>query len=467
MLISPEGFPVFVPERSTAPPPPYAPSPPAAANSSPALSQQQQQQHYQHGTPTPPSRHNTLTSQHSSNHFSPPSVPLSPAPPTPISQTSMPLPHQMPIPSPHYQRPMHPPPASHAYPPSTYIPQLQPQPLPQAQPPTPPVGLTFASIMTSFRTSSESVSAWTFYSLGLAHNPGQKEIAITLRQRPSNYTLETVQPIMYQLFHQMNSHIQASGGKPLTAGEVFPCRLNTPDAGSLDLAILLVHAPPECKSTLENKDVLYGVIATLDEMAVFSKYGAARTLTNMGNDLETWPIPLWSDWSRPSLVNLNDFQGSLTEMVLVLPTKNVVATLDTISHRLTLVVSSTALELIQADFRRFPPAQPGVINDLARITFMLDLDAGAQAYLTWRTGQDGPAIFNARPNPTSFHGCWLSFTGIGPHEEATVHENVAAREDGIEVKMKGSTWERLYQALISRTPAVVPVGSETVHLSYA
>ncbi|KAI8599028.1 hypothetical protein EDD21DRAFT_380896 [Dissophora ornata] len=473
MLISPEGFPVFVPERSSVPPPPYAPSSPAA-NSSPALSQQQYH-HYQQGTPTLPSRHNTISSQHSSGYFS------QPVPQTPVSQTPpMPLPHQMPMPEQHYQRPVHPPSASFAPPsyplpshvplshlsPSHGYPPPTPMPQPQPQPPT-PAGLTFASVVTTFRTSSESVTAWVFYSMGLVHNPGQKEIVITLRQRPGNYTLEAVQPIMFQLFHQINSHIQSSGGKPLAAGDVFPCRLNTPDVGPLDLAILLVHAPPECKAVLESKDVLYGTIATLDEMAVFTKYGAARSLTNMGNDLETWPIPLWSDWSRPSLVILSDFRGSLTEMVSILPTKNIVATLDTISHRLTLVISSNALELIQMDMKKFPPAQPGVISDLTRVTFMLDLDAGAQAYLTWRTGQEGPAIFNARPNPTSFHGCWVSFVGIGPHEEAMVQESVGAREDGIEVKMKGSTWERLYQALISKTSAVVPVGTETVHLSYA
>ncbi|KAF9908483.1 hypothetical protein BX616_000126 [Lobosporangium transversale] len=451
MLISPEGFPVFVPERSTAPPP-YAASPPSASNSSPALSQQHQQQHQ---TPTLPSRHSTISLHHSSSNSY--TGPPPPVPTVPTSHTSPPnLPYQMPVHSA--------PPGHHA--PLTHATSSQAVP-PVAGVASPPAALTFASIVTSFRTSSESGSAWTFYSLGLTQNPGQKEIVITLRQRPGSYSLDTIQPIMYNLYQQMNAHIQSSGGKPLGAGDVFPCRLNTPDLGPLDLAILLVHAPPECKGSLENKDVLYGLIATLDEMAVFSKYGAARTLTNMGNDLETWPIPLWSDWSRPSLLALHDFRGSLTEMVSVLPTKNIVATLDTISHRLTLVVSNSALELIQADLRKFPPAQPGVISDLARITFLLDLDAGAQAYLTWRSGQDGPAIFNARPNPTSFHGCWMSFSGINPHEEATVKEYIAPREDGIEVKMKGSTWERLYQAMISRTPAIVPVGSETLQLSYA
>ncbi|KAG0209995.1 hypothetical protein BGX28_009774 [Mortierella sp. GBA30] len=451
MLISPEGFPVFVPERASAPPPPYAPTTPTASNTSPALSQPQ---HQQHAIPTPPSRHNTLSSHHSSGgQFTPPPplpqpvMPSMPVPHPPITQA---LPTQMPIPEPIRQQQCQRPPATQA-----------------AAAATVPGGLTFASIVTSFRTSSESVSAWTFYSLGLVQHPGQKEIAITLRQRPGNYTLEAVQPMVYQLYHQMNTHIQSSGGRPLSAGSVFPCRLNTPDKGSLDLAILLIHAPPECKATLENKDVLYGLIATLDEMAVFSKYGAARCLTNMGNDLETWPIPLWSDWSRPSLVTVHDFAGSLTERVPVLMTKNIVATLDTVSHRLTLVISTSALELIQADLRRFPPAQPGVISDLARCTFLLDLDAGAQAYLTWRTGQNGPAIFNARPNPTSFHGCWMSFTGIGVAQEATVTEGIAAVEDGIELKMRSATWERLYQALISRTPAVVPVGSETIQLSYA
>jgi hypothetical protein len=271
---------------------------------------------------------------------------------------------------------------------------------------------------------------------------------------------------MYNLYLQMNGFIQSNGGKPLTAGDTFSCRVDTPDVGPVECNILLIHAPPECKGTLENKDVLYGIMATPDERAVFAKYGAARTLTNMGNDLETWPVPLWSDWSRPSLLQLDDFRGSLTEMVPVLQTKNIVATLDTITHRLTLVISSTALDLIQADMKRFPPAQEGVITSQARVTFLLDLDAGAQAYLTWRTGQEGPAIFNARPNPTGFHGCWMSFNGINPHEEATVQESIAPREDGIELKMKGSTWERLYQALMSRTAAVVPVGTETVHLSY-
>ncbi|KAG0246169.1 hypothetical protein BGX31_004134 [Mortierella sp. GBA43] len=449
MLISPEGFPVFVPERSSAPPPPYPASPITATNASPAISHQSQQA----TTPKLPSRHNTLSYQ--ASQFSPPPAvpPVPPIPQTPISVQSLPLPP-----------PIHsgtvPPPASHPY--TTPI-SVPPQ---QQQLSSAPVGLTFASIVSTFRTSSESVSAWTFYSLGLNQNQGQKEIAITLRQRPNNYTLEDVQPVMYDLFHQMNGYIQANSGKPLAAGDTFSCRMNTPDVGPVECNILLVHAPPECKGALENKDVLYGLMATTDEKAVFVKHGAARALTNMGNDLETWPIPLWSDWSRPSLVSLNDFRGSLTEMVSVLRTRNIVATLDTISHRLTLVISSSALELIQMDLKRYPPAQDGVITSQARVTFWLDLDAGAQAYLTWRVGQEGPAIFNARPNPTGFHGCWMSFNGISPHEEATVRESVAAREDGLELKMKGSTWERLYQALMSRTPAVVPVGSETVHLLY-
>ncbi|KAF9275961.1 hypothetical protein BGZ68_010355 [Mortierella alpina] len=465
MLISPEGFPVFVPERTVAPPPPYVPTTPTANNTSPALSQHlNHQQPYQQSTPTPPSRHNTLSSHHSN------SSPFSAPPPLPQTVPSVPpmaipqgLPTQMPMPMPEpihqqqqFQRPAGPTPSSSS----------SSSTLAAAAAAAVPGGLTFASIVTSFRTSSESVSAWTFYSLGLVQHPGQKEIAITLRQRPGNYTLEAIQPLMYQLYHQMNAQIQSSG-RPLSAGDVFPCQLNTPDRGPLDVAILLIHAPPECKTTLENKDVLYGLIATLEEMAVFSKYGAARCLTNMGNDLETWPVPLWSDWSRPSLVTLQDFSGSLTERVPVLMTRNIVATLDTLSHRLTLVVSASALDLIQADLRRFPPAQPGVISDLARCTFLLDVDAGAQAYLTWRTGQAGPAIFNARPNPTSFHGCWMSFSGISPTQEATVAEGIAAVEDGIELKMRAVTWERLYQALISKTPATVPVGSETIQLSYA
>ncbi|KAF9435981.1 hypothetical protein BGZ76_005095 [Entomortierella beljakovae] len=462
MLISPEGFPVFVPER-TVPKSPYTSSPSIASNTtSPALTQKQHQP-YQQGAPTPPVRHSTMISQHSAGHY--PTPPPVPQPPTHISSPghSFHIGHTSPA-------------VGHPIPPGHIIPQghlqqhghilqghVHPAPPAAAAPP----GLTFASIVTSFRTSSESVSAWTFYSLGLNHNPGQKEIVITLRQRPSNYTLESVQPIMYQLFSHMNSFIQASGGKPLTAGEVFPCRLNTPDLGVLDMAVLLVHSPPECKASVENKDVLYGLIATLDEMAVFTKYGAARTMTNMGNDLETWPIPLWSDWSRPTLVSLKDFQGSVTEVVPVLPTKNIVATLDTITHRLAMVVSSAALELIQAELRKFPPVQPGIISEASRITFLLDLDAGAQAYLTWRNGQNGPAIFNARPNPTSFHGCWLTLSGISPYEEAIVPESISAKEDGIEIKMKGITWERLYQAMASRTPAIIPVGQETVHLNYA
>ncbi|KAF9091792.1 hypothetical protein BGX29_010776 [Mortierella sp. GBA35] len=471
MLISPEGFPVFVPERAIATPPPPTPS-----------------------VPAPPSRHNTISSQHS-NHFGGGAAasqftPPPPMPPLPTQQQTLPYPVSgVPVPPPTQQQqqqqqsyppPNHAPPLTHAppsFPPPLTMPTpsvpsavasqpLQPQPLTSAP------ALTFASIVTSFRTSSESVQAWTFYSLGLCQHPGQKEIAITLRQRPGQYTLETVQPIMYQLYHQMNSHIQSSGGRPLSAGQVFPCRLNTPDIGALDRAVLLIHAPAECKGQLENKDVLYGLIATMDEMAVFSKYGAARCLTNMGNDLETWPVPLWSDWSRSSLVSLQDFEGSLTERVSVLATKNIVATLDTISHRLMLVLSASALELIQQDLRRFPPASgpvggPGFSSDLTRVTFLLDIDAGAQAYLTWRNGQEGPAIFNARPNPTSFHGCWITMSGIGAHEASIIQEGIAPREDGIELKMRAPTWERFYQALISKTPAVVPVGAETVQLSYA
>lgn len=423
------------------------------------------------------------------SQFTPP--PPMPPLPTMVSQQQQPtmpypVPAGNPLPLPAQQQqtgypaPNHGPPLTHAPPPFPSLTTMPmstavapPQPLQPAQQPLAAApALTFASIVTSFRTSSESVQAWTFYSLGLSQHSGQKEIVITLRQRPGQYTLESVQPIMYQLFHQMNSHIQSSGGRPLGAGQVFPCRLNTPDVGVLDRAVLLIHAPAECKGQLENKDVLYGLIATMEEMAVFSKYGAARCLTNMGNDLETWPVPLWSDWSRTPLVSLQDFEGSLTERVSVLATKNIVATLDTISHRLMLVISASALELIQQDLRRFPPANGpvggnGFSSDLTRVTFLLDIDAGAQAYLTWRSGQEGPAIFNARPNPTSFHGCWITMSGIGAHEVSNIQEGVAPREDGIELKMRAPTWERFYQALISKTPAVVPVGAETVQLSYA
>ncbi|KAF8934758.1 hypothetical protein BGZ47_010221 [Haplosporangium gracile] len=499
MLISPEGFPVFVPERAL-----------AQVNGSPVVLQQQhqQQQHQQHqqqhiqatppppapSVPAPPTRHNTMSAHQfagataAASQFTPP--PPMPPLPTMVSQhqTTMPYPvpagNPLPLPAQQHQQsysaPNHAPSLTQAPlpfsplmtvpTPSAVIPlqPLQPAQQPLAAAPA----LTFASIVTSFRTSSESVQAWTFYSLGLSQHSSQKEIVITLRQRPGQYTLESVQPIMYQLYHQMNSHIQSSGSRPLGAGQVFPCRLNTPDVGVLDRAVLLIHAPAECKGQLENKDVLYGLIATMDEMTVFSKYGAARCLTNMGNDLETWPVPLWSDWSRPSLVSLQDFEGSLTERVSVLATKNIVATLDTISHRLMLVLSASALELIQQDLRRFPPASgpvggSGFSSDLARVTFLLDIDAGAQAYLTWRNGQEGPAIFNARPNPTSFHGCWITMSGIGAHEVATIQEGIAPREDGIELKMRAATWERFYQALISKTPAVVPVGAETVQLSYA
>ncbi|KAG9066501.1 hypothetical protein KI688_001729 [Linnemannia hyalina] len=490
MLISPEGFPVFVPERAL-----------VQVNGSPVVlqQQQQQQQHQQHiqatpppptpSVPGPPTRNNTMSSQFSggppaTSQFTPP-PPMPPLPTMVSQQLTMPYPvptgNPPPLPAQHqtsYPAPNHGPPLTHAPPPfpplmtmPTSVAPPQPQ-QPAQQPLAAAPALTFASIVTSFRTSSESVQAWTFYSLGLSQHSGQKEIVITLRQRPGQYTLESVQPIMYQLFHQINSHIQSSGGRPLGAGQVFPCRLNTPDVGVLERAVLLIHAPAECKGQLENKDVLYGLIATMEEMAVFSKYGAARCLTNMGNDLETWPVPLWSDWSRQPLVSLQNFEGSLTERVSVLATKNIVATLDTISHRLMLVISASALELIQQDLRRFPPANgpvggSGFSSDLTRVTFLLDIDAGAQAYLTWRSGQEGPAIFNARPNPTSFHGCWITMSGIGAHEVANIQEGVTPREDGIELKMRAATWERFYQALISRTPAVVPVGAETVQLSYA
>ncbi|KAG0348644.1 hypothetical protein BG004_004580 [Podila humilis] len=435
MLISPEGFPVFVPvPERTLLPPPYAATP-TVAHQSPGLSQQQM--HVNNGF---------------GGQFRPNQPPV---PPIPLSE---PLKHQLQ----HSQtlgpaRPMHQP-----------LPPLPPSTTQTSPPaPAPPVGLTFASIITSFRTSSESVTAWTFYSLGLANHPGQKEIVITLRQRPGSYSLEAVQPIMYHLYQQMSQHILASNGRPLAAGDVFPCRLNTPDVGPKDMTVLLIHSPPECKTHVENKDVLYGLIATMEETAVFTKYGAARAMTNMGSDLETWPVPLWSDWSRPSLLTLQDFQGSLTEMVPLLPTRNIVATLDNISHRLTLVISNSALELIQADLTRFPPAQPGVITETSRVTFLLDLDAGSQAYLTWRTGQEETAFFNARPNPTTVHGCWISFAGIAPYQTGTVQEGIAAKEDGIELKMGNATWERMYQALVSKTTALVPVGSETVQLNYA
>ncbi|KAK3830082.1 MAG: hypothetical protein JOS17DRAFT_746912 [Linnemannia elongata] len=491
MLISPEGFPVFVPERAL-----------AQVNGSPVVLQQQQHQQHQQqiqatpppptpSVPGPPTRQNTISAHQfagaaAASQFTPP--PPMPPLPTMVSpqQPTMPYPvpagNPLPLPAQQQQQtsypaPSHGPPLPHAPPPFPTMPiptaVAPPQPIQPAQQPLAAApSLTFASIVTSFRTSSESVQAWTFYSLGLSQHSGQKEIVITLRQRPGKYTLESVQPIMYQLYHQMNSHIQSSGGRPLGAGQVFPCRLNTPDVGVLERAVLLIHAPAECKGQLENKDVLYGLIATMEEMAVFSKYGAARCLTNMGNDLETWPVPLWSDWSRPPLVSLQDFEGSLTDRVSVLATKNIVATLDTISHRLMLVISASALELIQQDLRRFPPASGpvggnGFSSDLTRVTFLLDIDAGAQAYLTWRSGQEGPAIFNARPNPTSYHGCWITMSGIGAHEVANIHEGIAAREDGIELKMRAPTWERFYQALISKTPAVVPVGSETVQLNYA
>ncbi|KAG0055137.1 hypothetical protein BGZ83_009549 [Gryganskiella cystojenkinii] len=498
MLISPEGFPVFVPDRSLVANA-SSPSTPKHSNVNSISSNNNTGNTITNTTtpkPTPPSRHNTISSQHSTQQhhqqFTPPPPPVPtlpvmsmpmPQPPAhqqPLQQQtqhiSMPMPSQMPMPI-HMPMPQLPPSHASQGPPPPFAGAPPPSTIPPPSQPTgtiapPNVGLTFASIVTSFRTSSESVSAWTFYSLGLNNHPGQKEIAITLRQRPGHYTLEAVQPILYQLYHQMNLQIQSTR-RPLLAGESFPCRLQTPDLGAKDMAILLIHGPPEVKSSLPelNRDVLYGLMATMDEMAVFTKYGAARCLTNMGSELETWPVPLWSDWSRPSLVQLGNFSGSLTERVSVLPTRNIVATLDTVSHRLRLVVSSTALELIQADLQRFPPNSPhySFNSDVVRVTFLLDLDAGAQAYLTWRAGQDAPAIFNARPNPTSFHGCWISLSGIGYEEQQhnLQKEGIAAREDGIELKMTSATWERLYQALMSRTPAIVPVGSETIQLSYA
>ncbi|KAF9996779.1 hypothetical protein BGZ79_009498 [Entomortierella chlamydospora] len=278
MLISPEGFPVFVPERSSAPPPPYLSSPPAIPNSSPSVPSRHNTVSSQHHTlnqyPTPPTRHTTMPAAQTNQYPTPPP----PVPALPVAQTPVSLPHQMPLPTyvapthappPSFAPPSHAPPAfaspSHAppafappgYAPPAFAPPAHAPPAhaPPARAP-PPAGLTFASIVSSFRTSSENVSAWIFYSMGLVHNPGQKEIVITLRQRPGSYTLESIQPIMYNLYHQMNSFIQSSGGKPLVAGDIFPCRLNTPDLGPLDRAILLIHSPAECRGTMENKDVL-------------------------------------------------------------------------------------------------------------------------------------------------------------------------------------------------------------------
>ncbi|KAG0228059.1 hypothetical protein BGW41_003564 [Actinomortierella wolfii] len=444
MLISPQGYPVFVPDTST----PTTPSP--ASTSATAAS-----------FPVP-----GTPNQHTNTQYPPP--PLSgntaapglgctgqvPSPPTAnasglhnkpgygFESSSLPYPSMPTIPSP-----------------SLVQQQQRQQNLQQA-----PRALTFASLETSFRTSSETFNAWIFYSLGLNTVPGQKEIVITLRQKPGMYSLETIQPIMYHFFREIHQHL-VTNRTVLTSGDAYPCRIQTPDAGLKELTLLLVHAPPECKNLLENKDVLYGLLATRDEAAVFQKYGAARCLSNMGNELETWPIPLWSDWAKTqSIVTLQDFEGCLLEKVPYLSTRNVVATLDTVSHRLTLVMSTAALELVQQDLKKFPPTVLVGMLTPARVTFLLDLDPGAQAYLTWRKGQDGPAVFNARPNPTSYHGCWLSLVG---HGQGLDKESIGPTEDGLEVKMNATTWERLSQAILSRTPTLVPVGTETIQLVYA
>ncbi|KAF9162497.1 hypothetical protein BGX21_003408 [Mortierella sp. AD011] len=216
MLISPEGFPVFVPERSSAPPP-YLSSPPAIPNSSPATPSRHNtvsSQHTLNQYPTPPTRHTTMPAAQTNQYPTPPP----PVPALPVTQTPGSLPHQMPQPTyvapahappPSFPPPSHAPPAfappSHAppalappgYAPPAFAPPAHAPPAhaPPARAP-PPAGLTFASIVSSFRTSSENVSAWIFYSMGLVHNPGQKEIVITLRQRPGSYTLESIQPII-------------------------------------------------------------------------------------------------------------------------------------------------------------------------------------------------------------------------------------------------------------------------------
>ncbi|KAF9970702.1 hypothetical protein BGZ73_006556 [Actinomortierella ambigua] len=454
MLISPQGYPVFVPDSSAATP---VPSPAATAASYPA--------------PSPP------TPQVATSYPVPPgSTPAAAGivghgvVPTPITGANG-LSNK---PGYNFES------STLQYPPMPIVPTIPQPPLvqqqqqhqqPQQQPPLPspqqqtPRGLTFASLETSFRTSTETFNAWIFYSLGLNTVPGQKEIVLTLKQKPGVYTLEAIQPILYQFFHGIHQHL-VTNRTVLTSGDIYPCTIPTPDAGPKELSLLLVHAPAECKTLLENKDVLYGLLATREEAAVFQRYGAARCLSNMGNELETWPIPLWSDWSKTHpIVSMQDFEGCLLDTTQFLATRNVVATLDTVSHRMTLVMSSGALELIQQDLRKLPPTHLYSLGaNPARVSFLLDLDPGSQAYLTWRKGQDGPAVFNARPNPTSYHGCWLSFVGYGQGLEK---ESIGPVEDGLEVRMNVSTWERLSQALLSKTPTVVPVGTETIQLVYA
>ncbi|KAG0008723.1 hypothetical protein BGZ80_003127 [Entomortierella chlamydospora] len=99
MLISPEGFPVFVPERSSAPPPPYLSSPPAIPNSSPSVPSRHNTVSSQHHTlnqyPTPPTRHTTMPAAQTNQYPTPPP----PVPALPVAQTPVSLPHQMPLPT--------------------------------------------------------------------------------------------------------------------------------------------------------------------------------------------------------------------------------------------------------------------------------------------------------------------------------------------------------------------------------
>lgn len=268
-----------------------------------------------------------------------------------------------------------------------------------------------------------TIACWSYVTEGLAAQ-GQAELVFTLR-RHADEAPEAFPAEPLQLFSTI--HALAGRGQRVVPGAVTEFG----EQRLFDHHVLYAAAQPMAGVALP-VPCLAALLVTPDELRAVRAFGPSRVLARMGQAMQFYPFPPWSDRRRSGLVLARTFEVSLLSRIARATAQGV--HVGVVDERIAMTVLRSEQGVWRERLAQLPESVP--------VALLTAIDPAANGCLTWVPGQKGPeAIVPPGSDGTRVCGCFVVFMSEQPGNSGRI------LEDGFAMQLTRDAWQSVQHAL--------------------
>jgi hypothetical protein len=268
-----------------------------------------------------------------------------------------------------------------------------------------------------------TIACWSYVTEGLAAQ-GQAELVFTLRrdadESPEGFPAEPLQ--LFSTVHALAGRGQRVGPGGVT--EFGEQRL-------FDHHLLYAAAQPMAGVALP-EPCLAALLVTPDELRAVRAFGPSRVLARMGQAMQFYPFPPWSDRRRSGLALARTFELSLLSQIARALAQGV--HVGVVDERIVMSVLRSEQGVWRERLAQLPESAP--------VALLTAIDPAANGCLTWVPGQKGPeAIVPPGSDGTRVCGCFVVFVS------EQLDSGGRILEDGLAMQLTRDAWQSVRHAL--------------------